>query len=454
MKSRSNLFFAILSFLFILLLSACGPLDIKIEPIATSTPPFPTPIQVGQTPFDTPGPIPAPQEPTPAPTLTSSATSTEAVDLHLKPGTAVNILLTKMLSDNNGWAIGQVDSDLVQHILFTADGGQTWKDRTPLDGVSTVSAGGLSAVAYFATDNSAWVSYTEGTPSGSLEALVVWHTADNGVTWRKSQPLDLSGVNMEFQTPSDLGFLDEQHGWIMIHLGVGMSHDYFAIFTTADGGTSWQRVLDPDTKYPLMTCYKSGLAFTSPATGWITGNCPGLMPGLFFFRSVDGGANWTALILPVPAGKPANYYAQEGEIVCGIPAINYASSSSLVVTLNCQNINNKTAQSWLYASSDGGQTWKQHLLPLPYNKTGLIGPDDGFLVGSATTDLLANGAVYHSMDSGSTWALLTSTAWTGLPDFVDDRTGWVVAEYNQETAFVHTIDGGRTWIEIKPVIGF
>lgn len=450
MKSRPDLSFAILSSLFILLLSACGPLDIKIEPIATNTQPFPTPIQVIQTPFATP----APSQPTPTTTLLPAATSTDVADLHLKPGTPVKIMLTKMLSDNNGWAIGQVDSDLVQHILFTADGGQTWKDRTPLDGVSTVPAGGLSAVAYFATDNSAWVSYTEGTPSGSLEALVVWHTADNGVTWRKSQPLDLSGVNMEFQTPSDLGFLDEQHGWIMIHLGVGMSHDYFAVFTTADGGTSWQRVLDPDTKYPLMTCYKSGLAFTSPATGWITGNCPGLMPGLFFFRSVDGGANWTALILPVPAGKPANYYAQEGEIVCGIPAINYASSSSLVVTLNCQNINNKTAQSWLYASSDGGQTWKQHLLPLPYNKTGLIGPDDGFLVGSATTDLLANGAVYHSMDGGSTWALLTSTAWTGLPDFVDDRTGWVVAEYNQETAFVHTIDGGRTWIEIKPVIGF
>ncbi|HEX7394366.1 MAG TPA: hypothetical protein VF313_05515 [Anaerolineaceae bacterium] len=450
MKSRPDLSFAILSSLFILLLSACGPLDIKIEPIATNTQPFPSPIQVIQTPFATP----APSQPTPTTTLLPAATSTDVADLHLKPGTPVKIMLTKMLSDNNGWAIGQVDSDLVQHILFTADGGQTWKDRTPLDGVSTVPAGGLSAVAYFATDNSAWVSYTEGTPSGSLEALVVWHTADNGVTWRKSQPLDLSGVNMEFQTPSDLGFLDEQHGWIMIHLGVGMSHDYFAVFTTADGGTSWQRVLDPDTKYPLMTCYKSGLAFTSPATGWITGNCPGLMPGLFFFRSVDGGANWTALILPVPAGKPANYYAQEGEIVCGIPAINYASSSSLVVTLNCQNINNKTAQSWLYASSDGGQTWKQHLLPLPYNKTGLIGPDDGFLVGSATTDLLANGVVYHSMDGGSTWALLTSTAWTGLPDFVDDRTGWVVAEHNQETAFVHTIDGGRTWIEIKPVIGF
>jgi photosystem II stability/assembly factor-like uncharacterized protein len=450
MKSRPYLSFAILSCLFILFLSACGPLDIKIEPIATSTPPFPTPIQVIQTPFATP----APSQPTPTTTLLPAATSTDVADLHLKPGTPVKIMLTKMLSDNNGWAIGQVDSDLVQHILFTADGGQTWKDRTPLDGVSTVPAGGLSAVAYFATDNSAWVSYTEGTPSGSLEALVVWHTADNGVTWRKSQPLDLSGVNMEFQTPSDLGFLDEQHGWIMIHLGVGMSHDYFAIFTTADGGTSWQRVLDPDTKYPLMTCYKSGLAFTSPAMAWITGNCPGLMPGLFFFRSVDGGANWTALILPVPAGKPANYYAQEGEIVCGIPAINYASSSSLVVTLNCQNINNKTAQSWLYASSDGGLTWNQHLLPLPYNKTGLIGPDDGFLVGSATTDLLANGAVYHSMDGGSTWALLTSTAWTGLPDFVDDRTGWVVAEHNQETAFVHTIDGGLTWIEIKPVIGF
>ena len=201
-----------------------------------------------------------------------------------------------------------------------------------------------------------------------------------------------------------------------------------------------------------MSCEKSGLAFTSPSTGWITGNCPGLMPQLFIFHTIDSGANWASVILPAPDGKPAGYFGQSS-IACGIPAQDYTASRTLLLTLTCQNLNNNTAQAWLYASSDDGATWSQHPLPLPFGKLSMLGLREGFLVGSLTTDPAANGAVYHSADGGATWSMLTSTAWIGLPEFVDDHTGWVIATHNDQTAYVHTLDGGRTWVEIIPVTG-
>jgi photosystem II stability/assembly factor-like uncharacterized protein len=443
----------ILSFLLLLfLLTACGPLDIRVEPIATPTlPPTGTPTRL---------PIIATPTPAASPTLRlMTLTSTlppPAPDLHLKTGSPVRIVQTHMLTALAGWAVGESDQDLVQHILFTSDGGRTWRDTTPQPVLANIPEGGLSANAYFASVDSAFALYSPRKLGGpdSQKSLVVWHTGDGGKTWTSSQPLDLSDLQagmVEYQVPSNLGFLDAQHGWVMLHVGAGMSHDYFAAFTTEDGGLKWKRILDPETKIPIMSCVKSGIAFTSPASGWITGNCPGLMPKLFIFHTADGGVTWAEVDLPVPPGKPANYFASS--IACGINAIDYSSARVLALTLTCANYNNNTAQSWLYASTDGGQSWARRLLPAVYTSIDLLGADEGFLVGSINSSPDATGAVYHTTNGGADWLITTSTGWTGLPDFVDSQNGWVVATHSQVTAFVHTIDGGRTWIEIKPVIG-
>ena len=440
----------------LLLLTACGPLDIGVEPMATPLPAtivIPTALPT----IDTPAPTAAPALPTQTvtPTLAPTA-SPSGPDLHLKAGTPVKIIATHMLGAQNGWAVGESDQDLVQHVLFTSDSGKTWRDTTPQAVLGDVPAVGLAVDAYFSSADSAWALFSPRTPGGpvSQKGLVVWHTSDGGKSWVASQPLDLSGLRegtVEYQAPSYLGFLDGQLGWVMIHLGAGMSHDYFAAFTTSDGGMHWKLILGPDTQYPIMSCEKSGLTFTSAASGWITGNCPGLMPKLFIFHTADGGTTWAEADLPVPPGKPENYFASG--IACGINTFDYSSPRSLALTLTCTNYNNNTAQSWLYTSSDAGQTWNQHLLPAPVTRIGLLNPQEGFLVGSLVSGEDATGAVYHTTNSGADWQLTTSTGWTGLPDFVDSQNGWVAATHSQVTAFVRTTDGGRTWVELKPVIG-
>jgi photosystem II stability/assembly factor-like uncharacterized protein len=452
-------FSTLVLFLLLLLLTACGPLDIRVEPIATPTPlPASTPTPL---PASTPSPVPT-SAPTQlpfiaTPTLVASLTlPPPAPDLHLKAGSPVRIVQTHMLTALAGWAVGESDQDLIQHVLFTSDGGRTWRDTTPQSVLASTTEGGLSVDAYFASTDAAWALYAPrklGGPDGQMP-LYVWHTVDGGKTWLPSQALDLSDLQngiVEYQVPSNLGFLDAQHGWVMLHVGAGMSHDYFAAFTSEDGGLKWKRILDPDTKVPIMSCEKSGIAFTSPASGWITGNCPGLMPKLFIFHTADGGLTWAAVDLPAPPGKPTNYFASG--VACGINAIDYSSARVLALTLTCTNYNNNTAQSWLYASTDGGQSWARRMLPALYTSIDLLGSDEGFLVGSINSGPDATGAVYHTSNGGADWLLTTSTGWTGLPDFIDSQNGWVVATHSQVTAFVHTIDGGRTWVELKPIIG-
>jgi len=446
MKSRS--LFAAMIMIAAVLLTACGPLEIQVEPPATPVPTFSTPVQI----FQTPAPTQAPTLPTPSPTTLITATSSSP-DLHLKTGTALTIDQVKMFNDTQGWGLGEADNNLVQRILFTNDGGRTWKDLTPAPVLANPPQDGLSALAHFSGIQNAWVTFAGRSPSPDSPTLVVWHTLDGGASWEKSQPLDMTGVQLEFQNPSDLGFLDEQHGWMMVHVGAGMMHDYFAAFTTANGGQTWQRILDPTTQYPVMSCSKSGYTFTSSTSAWITGNCPGLMPYLFIYHSADSGTSWNQVTLPVPDGKPANYFTQGGSIACGLPALNLGDEHELSLTLTCTNLNNSTALSWIYSSSDDGASWSQHPLPLPYTKIDLLNLNEGFFVGSQTTDPTAAGAVYHTSNGGATWAMTTSTAWTGTPNFINSLNGWVIAEHNQVTAFVHSVDGGKTWGEIKPVIG-
>ncbi len=428
----------------IVLLAGCGTLAIQVEPMPGSTRTNPPPTL--ESPTRTPSPLPSTQTPTvqPTPAVTASP-------LQLKPGTSLKIVALKMFDDQDGWAVGEVDSDLFQHILLTSDGGNTWQDRTPLAALINSPANGLVADAFFGSSSNAWVSYSDRLPGSSQSQTVIWSTTDSGIHWQKSQPLAFGDIPVEFRVPSDLGFIDSSYGWIMMHIGAGMSHDYVAVFTTSDGGKTWQRVLDPDKNPDLMGCTKSGLTFNTTNTGWLATNCPGLMPSLTFYHTGDGGASWEEFGLPVPDGKPVDFFAQSGT-GCGVPDLDFSTARSLILTLQCHNYDNNTAQAWLYSTGDGGINWAQHPLPVPYSQIIMLNSREGFLVGAPTLDPTANGAVYHTTDGGLNWSLQTSTAWTGTPYFVDATTGWVIAVHSQVTAFVRSSDGGRTWAELKPVV--
>jgi photosystem II stability/assembly factor-like uncharacterized protein len=448
-----------------LLILSCGTLNISV----VNNPPTPVPTM----PVPASSPVVVTIPPTPAPTLTSTqpvptatvaaAATTAAVTR--TPGVLTNqpvrILSTHMLDASLGWAVGQVNSDLNDHLMFTGDGGTTWHERSPLDAFLSAPASGLAATAFFASASQAWAAYT-GRPGETVPSeLTVWHTTDGGENWQPGGALDLSGLNAEYAIPSDLGFLtDNLHGWMMVHLGSGMNHDYIAVFTTDNSGKTWNRVVDStltgnitggDQAWDLMSCPKTGLAFSDPTTAWLSGNCPGLITNLFLYRSGDAGKTWTQVNLVPPDGQPSDLFSS-GSQGCGVFTLAYTSPRSVYIAVNCANYTANTHAAWLYASHDGGQSFFARPLPAPYGNFYFIDLNWGWLLGTVRDDPTLPANLYVTSDGGRTWVPVTPTNWQGVPDFVDANTGWVAATHADVAALVFSKNGGKTWGALAPML--
>lgn len=389
---------------------------------------------------------------TPLPTLTPTRPTTPTPGAG-GPGAGqpVQIRRIRMLDTQNGWAIGSLAGGASDRVLVTSDGGRSWQDRTPPDIPQQANPVETSPAALFPSAWGTWVSYPVLPGAPQQGKPPVWFTSDGGQTWKASHPLDLSDLPMEFFNPSDLAFLDAQFGWVMAHLGVGMSHDYIAIFTTADGGSTWQRATDPDKNPEIQGCYKSGLIFTSHTDGWLAGNCPGLMPPLFLYHSSDGGATWSRAALPATTGQPVDTASQLGDH-CGIPQMAGLSPGVLWLTLTCIDFEQNVAHTWLYSSPNGGQSWQIDALPLPYGTFDFIDPMQGWLLGSDQNQPSGSQELFHTADGGRTWNSLTQIAQQAELDFIDSQNGWIAVGNSGDHVLLHSSDGGETWQELEPVL--
>ena len=409
--------------LLMVFLLACGVFEVGIEqPMATPIPP------TAVIPTSTPSPLPA----------------------QLKPGQAVKIIRINMLNTTNGWGIGQVETDLNDHILYTNDGGRSWQDVTPTQALVDAPPQGLTAIPFFNTNGDAWVTFTSQTPQPpSSQTQRFWHSSDNGKTWQSSELL-LTGFQMEYFAPFQLGFLDAQNGWVIAHVKAETSHDYITAFTTADGGATWNRAIDSERNPELMSCQKTGLVFSTSVNGWLTGNCPGLMTGLFFYSSTDSGQTWQQASLTPPNKQPADFFTGN-TAACGIPELVHLSARTTLLTVRCDIHATKQTVSWLY-TGELGVMHEGHQLPTPFGAIQFLNADEGWLVGTWRNDPSAPGEIYHTTDGGESWTQLITTGWQGIPNFINSNTGWVVARTADKVALVFSNDGGLTWEVLSPVI--
>ena len=420
------------------------PLSIVVLFLTSCTlgkPSIPTEIPSAMTPNVIPTQSPPENTPTILPTETASPSANPIQ--HLPAGTEVTITSIQMADLKRGWAIGTTSTDQNDHILLTIDGGTNWKDVTPPEGID--AAGGKVATAFFQGADIARVIYSGNVLQSPPSGTSVWKTTNGGTDWTASQPILPSG-NLEFFSPGYFSFPDDQHGWLLVHVGAGMSHDYISVYGTTDGGASWFSQVDPLNRdetgaFPSMSLWKTGMAFADAQNGWITYENGGVAPGLTLFGTANGGYSWGERSLPAPDSQADLFTNQNYS--CGSYNLAFldAQQGSMVVT--CLMGAGDLKKSWFYRTSDGGVSWQSSPLPVAGGDLQMIDSKNGYYVG---------GYIFRTTDSGKSWGTVIPVKWGGQPEFVDMTNGWIVAEKDTEKALVKTKNAAVNWSILKPKI--
>ncbi|PWB55521.1 MAG: hypothetical protein C3F13_04370 [Anaerolineales bacterium] len=420
--------------LMLVSLSACATAGIPVE---TSLPPTQV-IIATSTPL-TPTETPTSSPPTPTPIPSATPLPVNAIQ-HYPTDQEFSITYIHMIDLTHGWAIGSLGARAGDHVLFTSDGGSTWKDVTPPESKPAADQA-KAAVGFFQDLNTAWVTYFINGGYPMIDIPVVWKTTDQGLTWTASQPLDITGLS-EVYVPAMIQFVAGENGWLLVHVGVGMNHDYIVIYRTTDGGTSWQRILDPYNDGGIQSCSKNAMLFTDATHGWLTGDCNGVKAGVLLFNTLDGGMTWQPVTLPDPSGAPGIY--ENMNMACGSYEPFFFGNDVGHLSVRCADYSAAQIQNkyYIYSTQDAGSTWTC----IPY-------PGDALYFYSAETGWATSLILRKTTDGGQSWTVLTDVTWTPQMDFVSEQNGWAVATAGNEVALVKTDNGGLRWSIIIPSVG-
>ena len=374
-----------------------------------------------------------PEPDSPIPELYSLGEPLPAAPAHYQGGDSIQLHEIYMLNPVEGWAISG------PYVLRTADGGMTWREATPILPANAFSNASVEAHGVFLDSQTAWVnfSFVDQQRHWVLE-VQVWHTTDGGQTWTPSAPL----FHEEF---GDLGWvefaaLNAENVWLMVRNFASSAGRQYTnhLFRTTDAGATWTPLVgDADAQFWVDV---TGMAFSDPANGWVTWQTDPPAPPAYAVTA-DGGASWESRELPPPPDAPDLFEQVEN---CAPFQPNLLSTSSIRLLVGCFDYFDPPGE-YLYASEDGGKTWEMILLPGP-----VLASHARLIYFDADHALLLGREMYSSADSGRTWTYVKTVDWDGQFSFVNQQQGWAIPNFN---ALMNTVDGGRTWALIEPVIG-
>lgn len=325
---------------------------------------------------------------------------------------------------------GFVRTDEDHAFVASSDGATMSSVTLPVvDGIHTDTV-------YFLSPTLGWASIIHESADASC-SVGIYKTAGSQA-W-----ITLSTITLSFcANPhvEDIVFHDTAHGWMVITTVQGLTTHEGALFTTSDGGHTWNRL-------PLP--YSGHIVFTTDSVGWlVTSKAPGLYTSLYVTR--DGGHTWQVEKLPVPAA----YTADLSRI--GAPIWWTVNDGALAVSY--EDTTNFHATLVLYTTGDGGLTWS---VAMHYPVDDLAITSIPMQARSGNTAFVAIGkTLYRSIDGGHTWSSMGSI--NGLDNaqalhFADAEHGWFVSSDTQcvgskadqtctTSSNIHrSQDGGHTW---------
>jgi len=336
-------------------------------------------------------------------------------------------------------------------LLQSPDGGRTWIDRLHFKGV-------YDAMQMYGQDGFIWAIDMDLTKCNSdgcqppSQHVGLYRTRDGGATWTKL-PDPGFPVNGVF-------FANYLNGWIDSgSLTTGLGSD--VLYATTDGGKTW-KLVGPLPKSAAMSwgygvgMYHVTFSRNSDGSfrGWYLGN--GLL-----FTTTDGGHSWQLVVIAAPAplsGWTVTPYQ---------PWFNGRDGVLPIAYRNPSGPDNATAnQIYFYVTYDGGATWGEpRNTPVGFAPVGddlsitILDSQHIWLTSQSLTggDNVQSGpAVARTVDGGISWTV-THQSWRILQMTFNDAThGFAldVMGVNNVNGILSTSDGGATWQRVNvPVFG-
>lgn len=273
----------------------------------------------------------------------------------------------------------------------TADGGLTWTT-----GIIDTPAG-LSNEVICATDTLKAYVLNHYVAGGGLQG--VYMTADGGTTWTRQNCFSTNSY------PNCLFFFNKNDGWCM---GDPVSGE-FEIYTTSNGGSSWEKVNGSAIPDPVSGEYGWYHSFSAVNDTICFGTSKGRL-----FRSADKGHTWTVSSVPDFDGGSLKPVFQNG--LHGLATTNVWDPMP----------------GNLWETFDGGATWTK----VAY--TGKMYMSDvKYVPGTTNTWVSCGGMGYqelgrcvfgcsYSFDGGHTWTEFPGTAGTQFTwmNWISNKAAW------------------------------
>ncbi len=270
----------------------------------------------------------------------------------------------------------------------TTDGGQTWLPGT-LNGVATSF---YDFNFYALDDQTAWIATADELNPISGR---IYKTTDGGANWAH-QSTGFTGFN---ETPAGIWFWNENEGFSFGATCNASYNNQISVYTTADGGSNWSKVVAPDMPAQLpgeAICIANFGGFFSVAGdhAWF-GTSKGRI-----FRSSDRGHTWQV------SSTPFSTF---------IPSVGFRDSLH-GIALRFDPIG-------IARSSDGGETWTTVPVSVP---TAFRGWEVQYVPSTRSTWFIVSSTSNHmvSYDDGNTWEAYSSNIDVWSAKFLDAKTGF------------------------------
>jgi photosystem II stability/assembly factor-like uncharacterized protein len=279
--------------------------------------------------------------------------------------------------------------------VITGDGGATWR------AAQVPGAERLDFRAVWAFDANTAFLLSIGTGESSR----VYQTTDAGAHWKQV-----------FANPDAKGFFDGIAFWDRTHgIIAGDAVDgRTTIFTTEDGGASWQRAASPEAagSEGAFAASNTSLALMGAHDVWLGTTAARVL------HSSDNGHTWTAAQTPIRHDGPG----------AGIFSVAF-SDAHYGIAVGGDYSKDKEARDNIAITSDGGKSWiapsgrpsgfRSAVAQLPGTKTWIAS-------GTSGSDI--------STDNGATWTQFDAASYNAIL-FVSPTVGWAVGGRGRIAAY-------------------